>query len=63
MSATPRRLPAGASVTVAAVVTLSGCAQKAAGGDGAIKVTASDTACEVSKAEFPSGHVTLDVEN
>ncbi|MFB7292437.1 iron uptake system protein EfeO [Actinacidiphila glaucinigra] len=63
MSATPRRLLAGATVTVAAVATLSGCAQKAASGTGAVKVTASDTSCEVSKTEFPSGHVTLNVEN
>ncbi|MEU6343356.1 iron uptake system protein EfeO [Streptomyces sp. NPDC046977] len=63
MSAPSRRLLAGATVTVAAVAALSGCAQKAASGDGAVKVTASDTACEVSTTEFPSGHVTLEVEN
>ncbi|MFE6847623.1 iron uptake system protein EfeO [Streptomyces sp. NPDC057686] len=63
MSARSRHLLAGTSTLIAAVVSLSGCAQKSASGDGAIKVTASDSTCEVSKAEFPAGHVTLDVEN
>ncbi|MER5886719.1 iron uptake system protein EfeO [Streptomyces sp. NPDC001941] len=63
MSASPRRLLVGASTAVAAVATLAGCAQKADAGDGAVRVTASDTACDVSKKEFPAGHVELAVEN
>ncbi|MEU6896128.1 iron uptake system protein EfeO [Streptomyces sp. NPDC046557] len=63
MSASRRRLLLGVSSVVAAVVSLPGCAQKPAGGDEAIKVTASDSACDVSKAEFPAGRLTLDVEN
>lgn len=63
MSARSRHLLAGAGTVMAAVVSLSGCAQKAASGDGAIKVTASDSTCEVSKDEFPAGHLALDVEN
>ncbi|MGY4901792.1 iron uptake system protein EfeO [Streptomyces sp. 900116325] len=51
------------STVIAAVVSLSGCAQKTATDDGAIKVTASDSACGLSKSEFPAGHLTLEVEN
>ncbi|MFE9483202.1 iron uptake system protein EfeO [Streptomyces spororaveus] len=61
----PARLTVIAAASVAAALTaVTGCSQKSdAGGDGAIKVTASDSACEVSKTEFPSGKVQLDVEN
>ncbi|KPL30419.1 peptidase M75 [Streptomyces anulatus] len=64
----PVRFSAVATVaTVAAVTALTavtGCAEKAdAGGDGAVKVTATDTSCEVSKRTFPSGHLQLAVEN
>lgn len=52
-----------AATAVAAVTSLAGCAQKAAGGDGAIRVTASDSSCAVSRTEFPAGHLTLDVAN
>jgi iron uptake system component EfeO len=49
--------------TLGAAVT--GCAQKseAKSGDGAIEVTASDTACKVSDKEFPAGHIKLAVQN
>ncbi|QSY48522.1 MULTISPECIES: iron uptake system protein EfeO [Streptomyces] len=63
MPVRPRHLLVGASTVIAAVVSLSGCSQKATGGDGSIKVTASDSKCEVSRAEFPAGHLTLDVDN
>ncbi|MGW1769024.1 iron uptake system protein EfeO [Streptomyces sp. NPDC002073] len=53
-----------AAATVAALTALTGCAEKSDGkGDGAITVTATDKSCEVSKTEFPSGHVQLAVEN
>ncbi|UNO42391.1 iron uptake system protein EfeO [Streptomyces sp. MST-110588] len=64
------RSSAVAAVTVAAALTaVSGCAQKsdaeaADGADGgAIRVTASDDACEVSKKSFPAGHVQFAVKN
>ncbi|MFE2527651.1 iron uptake system protein EfeO [Streptomyces sp. NPDC059382] len=65
MPARSRRLFVGVGTAMAAVVSLAGCTQKsdAAGGDGAIQVTAKDDSCEVSKHEFPSGHLTLNVEN
>ncbi len=61
----PARLTVIAAATVAAALTaVTGCSQKSdAGGDGAIKVAASDSACDVSKTEFPSGKVQIDVEN
>lgn len=43
--------------------TASGCAQKADAGSDALRVTASDTACEVSAKEFPAGKVSIEVEN
>ncbi|MFE0102207.1 iron uptake system protein EfeO [Streptomyces sp. NPDC059009] len=54
-----------AAATVAALAAVTGCTEKsdAKGGDGAIKVVASDNKCEVSKKEFPAGHVELAVEN
>ncbi|MFE3496958.1 iron uptake system protein EfeO [Streptomyces sp. NPDC059175] len=54
-----------AAAAVTALTALTGCADKgdAKGGDGAITVTAKDDACEVSKKEFPAGHVTFDIEN
>ncbi|MEU1519274.1 iron uptake system protein EfeO [Streptomyces sp. NPDC005811] len=63
MSARPRPLLLGAGIATAVVVTLSGCTQKASGEDGAVTVTASDSACKVSKAEFAAGHVTFALEN
>ncbi|NGO48311.1 iron uptake system protein EfeO [Streptomyces ureilyticus] len=54
-----------AAATAAALAAVTGCTEKsdAAGGDGVIAVTATDTKCEVSKKEFPAGHVEIDVEN
>ncbi|MGP3947256.1 iron uptake system protein EfeO [Streptomyces sp. 7N604] len=61
------RNPSGAAVALAAAAALTavaGCAEKSDAKDSdAIEVTASDTACEVSKREFPAGHVKLAVEN
>ncbi|MFJ9624419.1 iron uptake system protein EfeO [Streptomyces sp. NPDC101181] len=52
------------AAAVTALTAVTGCAEKAdAGGDGAIRVTATDTSCEVSKKSFPSGHLQLAVEN
>jgi iron uptake system component EfeO len=61
----PARLTVLTAVTaVAALTAVTGCAQKGdKAGDGAIQVTASDTACEVSQKEFPAGKVTIEVEN
>ncbi|WP_216588983.1 iron uptake system protein EfeO [Streptomyces brasiliscabiei] len=61
----PFRLSAvTAATTVAALTALTGCTEKSSSGaDGAIAVTATDTTCEVSKKEFPAGHVELDIEN
>ncbi|OKI26444.1 peptidase M75 [Streptomyces sp. CB03578] len=63
MSTTVRSaLLATTGLAIAAAAT--GCAQKSgADGDGAIKVAASDTACEVSKKDFPAGKATIEVEN
>ncbi|MFF9864177.1 iron uptake system protein EfeO [Streptomyces sp. NPDC013953] len=54
-----------AAATLAALTAVPGCAEKsdAKGGDGAVQVVAKDDACEVSKKEFPAGHVRLAVEN
>ncbi|MGW1884273.1 iron uptake system protein EfeO [Streptomyces sp. NPDC001970] len=54
-----------AAATAAALTAVTGCAEKsdAKGGDGAVTVTAKDDSCEVSKKEFPAGHVQLDIEN
>ncbi|WP_411105847.1 iron uptake system protein EfeO [Streptomyces sp. cmx-4-9] len=61
----PARLTVAAAVSVVAALTaVTGCAEKSdAGGDGVVTVAASDTACEVSTTEFPSGKVQIDVEN
>ncbi|MFF1419706.1 iron uptake system protein EfeO [Streptomyces sp. NPDC058280] len=59
--------PARLSVVtaVAALTAVTGCAEKsdATAGDGAVQVIAKDDSCEVSKKEFPAGHVELAVEN
>jgi iron uptake system component EfeO len=53
-----------AATTVAVLTAVTGCTEKSsAGADGVIAVTATDTKCEVSKKEFPAGHVELDIEN
>jgi iron uptake system component EfeO len=51
--------------TAAALTAVTGCTEKssAKGGDGAIEVTATDSKCEVSKKEFPAGHVELSIAN
>ncbi|MFF0056827.1 iron uptake system protein EfeO [Streptomyces microflavus] len=61
----PVRFSAVATLAaVTALTAVTGCAEKAdAGGDGAVKVIATDTSCEVSKKTFPSGHLQLAVEN
>ncbi|OMI37854.1 iron uptake system protein EfeO [Streptomyces sparsogenes] len=53
-----------AVAAVASLAAVSGCAEKSdAKGSDAIRITASDDACEVSKTSFPAGHVKLAVEN
>ncbi|MFJ9841547.1 iron uptake system protein EfeO [Kitasatospora sp. NPDC101155] len=62
-----RRSTAAALLTLAvATAALAGCASKKddkAGGADAVKVNATDTACEVSRTSFPAGHVVLDISN
>ena len=61
-----RRSTAASLLTLAvAAVVLTGCSQKkddAASAD-AVQVSASDSACEVSKTTFPAGHVSIEVHN
>ncbi|MFB6894070.1 iron uptake system protein EfeO [Kitasatospora sp. NPDC056327] len=61
-----RRSTAATLLTLAvATAALAGCSQKKddkAAAD-AVKVNATDTACEVSKTTFPAGHVVLDISN
>jgi iron uptake system component EfeO len=53
-----------AVATAAALTALTGCTEKGSGdGKGTIKVTATDSKCEVSTKEFPAGHIELTVEN
>ncbi|NNN37613.1 peptidase M75 family protein [Streptomyces sp. S3(2020)] len=53
-----------ATATVAALTALTGCTEKGSeSGDRVINVTATDSKCEVSKKEFPAGHVELAIEN
>ncbi|MEU8801613.1 iron uptake system protein EfeO [Spirillospora sp. NPDC048819] len=60
-----RHLRSCAAVVAAlvALVSVPGCAEKGGGGSDVIQVTAGDTECEVSRTEFPAGHVQLHVEN
>ncbi|MFF0432480.1 iron uptake system protein EfeO [Streptomyces sp. NPDC004327] len=53
---------AAAAATLAAV---TGCTQKsdAKSEDGGVQVIAKDDSCEVSKKDFPAGHLKLNVEN
>lgn len=58
--------PASLAIAVAAALTaVTGCTEKsnAKDGDHVVHVTATDDKCEVSKKEFPAGHVELAVEN
>ncbi|QLH21359.1 iron uptake system protein EfeO [Streptomyces sp. Rer75] len=49
---------------LATVTAVAGCAKKSDAKDSdAVQVTASDSACKVSKKSFPAGHVKLAVEN
>ncbi|MET9413422.1 iron uptake system protein EfeO [Streptomyces klenkii] len=59
------RSSAIAAVAAAAALTaVSGCAEKSDSKDAdAIKVTASDDKCEVSRTSFPAGHVKINIEN
>ncbi|MFI1352400.1 iron uptake system protein EfeO [Streptomyces sp. NPDC020898] len=55
-----------AAATAAALAAVTGCTEKGSsgsGGEGVISVTATDDKCEVSKKEFPAGHIELDIEN
>ncbi|MFF7649552.1 iron uptake system protein EfeO [Streptomyces sp. NPDC007983] len=59
------RTPVVAAISALTTLTaVAGCAEKSdAKGSDAVQVTASDSACEVSKTSFPAGHVKLAVEN
>ncbi|MFI6850269.1 iron uptake system protein EfeO [Kitasatospora sp. NPDC050467] len=61
-----RRSTTATLLTLAvATAALAGCSQKKddkASAD-AVKVNATDTACEVSKTSFPAGHVVIDITN
>nr|WTB30738.1 cupredoxin domain-containing protein [Streptomyces sp. NBC_00830] len=53
-----------AVASVAALTAVTGCAEKSDGkGDGAVKVTAKDDSCAVTKKKLPAGHLALAVEN
>ncbi|MFI5755524.1 iron uptake system protein EfeO [Streptomyces sp. NPDC051569] len=57
-----------ATAAVAALTVVTGCAEKSdakggSGADGVVGVIAKDDSCEVSKKEFPAGHVELAIEN
>jgi len=54
-----------AAATAAALTAVAGCTEKssAEGSDHVVSVTATDSKCDVSKKEFPAGHVELAVEN
>ncbi|KAB1148637.1 peptidase M75 family protein [Streptomyces luteolifulvus] len=53
-----------AVATAAALTAVTGCTEKSdAKGDGAIQVTATDSKCDVSKKEFPAGHIELAIQN
>jgi iron uptake system component EfeO len=54
-----------AVATAAALAAVTGCTEKGGSGSGdrVINVTATDDKCEVSKKEFPAGHVELAIEN
>ncbi|MGW0860575.1 iron uptake system protein EfeO [Streptomyces sp. NPDC002690] len=63
MSSSARTALLAAAGLAMVTATASGCAQKADAGSDALRVTASDTACEVSAKEFPAGKVSIEVEN
>ncbi|NEB05133.1 iron uptake system protein EfeO [Streptomyces sp. SID13726] len=59
------RLSLVTATAVAALTAVTGCTEKGSSGDSdrVIDVTATDSKCEVSKKEFPAGHVELAIEN
>jgi iron uptake system component EfeO len=59
------RLSVATAAAAAALTVVTGCTEKstAKDSDHLIQVTATDSKCEVSKKEFPAGHVELAVEN
>lgn len=60
------RLPVTTAIAaVAALTAVTGCTEKgsSAGSDRVVNVTATDDKCELSKKEFPAGHVELAIEN
>ncbi|GAB2750098.1 iron uptake system protein EfeO [Streptomyces bullii] len=62
----PARLSVVTAVaTAAALAAVTGCTEKssAKGGDRVVEVTATDDECEVSRKEFPAGHVELAIAN
>ena len=50
-------------LTAGALVALAGCTSNETTADNAIAVTSSDTACEVSSGQAPSGTLTFNVTN
>ncbi|MET9615606.1 iron uptake system protein EfeO [Kitasatospora indigofera] len=61
-----RRSTAASLLTLAvAAAALTGCSQKKddKSSADAVQVTASDSACEVSRTSFPAGHVSIEVQN
>ncbi|MEV4438437.1 iron uptake system protein EfeO [Streptomyces sp. NPDC049577] len=53
-----------AIAAAAALTAVTGCSEKSDAKDAdAVRVTASDDKCEVSKTSFPAGHVKIQVEN
>ncbi|MFD7078970.1 hypothetical protein [Streptomyces sp. NPDC059918] len=64
MSSSARSALLAAAGLAMVAATATGCAQKSDGGSaGVLRVTASDSACEVSESDFPAGKVTIQVEN
>ncbi|MFE3764497.1 iron uptake system protein EfeO [Streptomyces sp. NPDC059104] len=64
MSSSARSVLLAAAGLAIATATATGCAHKSDGsGSGAIRVNATDSACEVSRTEFPAGKVSIEVEN
>lgn len=59
------RLSLVTATAVAALTAVTGCTEKGSSGgsDRVIDVTATDSKCEVSKKEFPAGHLELAIEN
>ncbi|MER6123710.1 iron uptake system protein EfeO [Streptomyces sp. NPDC001795] len=59
------RLSVLTAATAAALTVVTGCTEKSAAEDSdhLIQVTATDSKCELSKKEFPAGHIELAVEN